>query len=272
MAKTGFSEELTALGAVLGALEPLDEAKRLFVMRTVVDRLGLKETFTRGTPELGADQRRGARTHTEGVGQVEATTPKDFMRSKQPKTDVQRIACLADYLVRARETSQFKTLDLTKLNTEAAGAKFSNVAVAVSNATGAGLLTAAGGGKKQITALGEDVVKALPDQENVKLVLQNAKKPRKKRAKSSESSNTQRRQPSPHWALRFRLTVLLTGWVNSRPPVLLTPSACIFRAHFGLSMTFVINGTQHISPTGLTQICKMPHWWLTYSTGYSQSL
>ncbi|MGI8743941.1 MAG: hypothetical protein ACR2NN_15465 [Bryobacteraceae bacterium] len=186
MAKTGFSEELTALGAVLGALEPLDEAKRLFVLRTVVDRLALKETFTSSTLELGADQKKTSRTHAEGVGQGEAT-PKDFMRSKQPKTDVQRIACLADYLARARETSQFKTLDLTKLNTEAAGARFSNAAVAVSNATSAGLLTAAGGEKKQITALGEDVVKALPDQQKVKLVIQITKKPRKKRAKNSAS-------------------------------------------------------------------------------------
>jgi hypothetical protein len=186
MSKTGFSEELTALGSVLGALEPLDEAKRLFVLRTAIDRLAVRDTFTSGALELGAHSKKLTRTHAEGVGQGEET-PKEFMRSKQPKTDVQRIVCLADYLARVRETPQFKTLDVTKLNTEAAGAKFSNAAVAVGNATSAGLLAAAGGRKKQITALGEDVVKALPDQEEVKLALQNAKKPKKKRAKNTAS-------------------------------------------------------------------------------------
>jgi len=189
MARAGFDEELTALGAVLDALEPLEETKRLFVLRTAVDRLAIKEAFAPGTFESGSDRGEAAQTRTartEGVGRVEAT-PKNFMKSKQPKTDVQRVACLADYLAQARETPQFKTLDLTKLNTEAAGAKFSNAAVAVNNATSAGLLAAAGGGKKQITALGEDVVKALPDQDKVKLALQNAKKPRKKRAKSTAS-------------------------------------------------------------------------------------
>ena len=105
MARAGFDEELTALGAVLGALEPLEESKRLFVLRTAVDRLAINEAFTPGTFELSEERRGGARTPTEGVGRVGAT-PKDFMRSKQPKTDVQRVACLADYLAQARGTPQ----------------------------------------------------------------------------------------------------------------------------------------------------------------------
>ena len=109
-------------------------------------------------------------------------TPKEFMRLKQPVTDVQRVACLAYYLARARGTAQFKTLDLTKLNTEGAGFRFSNAAVAVSNATLAGFLAAAGGGKKQITALGEDIVDALPDQEKVKITVATIKKPRRRKS------------------------------------------------------------------------------------------
>jgi hypothetical protein len=105
---------------------------------------------------------------------------------KMPKTDVQRIACLAYYLTHGREQPHFKTEDLTKLNTEAGGTPLSNPSMAVSNATKQNkFLGAVGEGKKQITALGEDVVTALPDEEAVKAVLANHRKPRRKKTKKS---------------------------------------------------------------------------------------
>jgi len=56
--------------------------------------------------------------------------------------------------------------------------------MAVANATKQNkFLGAVGQAKKQITALGEDVVAALPNEEAVKAVLANHRKPRKKRAK-----------------------------------------------------------------------------------------
>jgi len=56
--------------------------------------------------------------------------------------------------------------------------------MAVANATKQNkFLVAVGQAKKQITALGEDVVAALPNEEAVKAVLANHRKPRKKRAK-----------------------------------------------------------------------------------------
>ena len=110
-------------------------------------------------------------------------TPKEFIRSKQPITDVQRIACLAYYLTHNRGTGAFKTAELTKLNTEAAGNPFSNAAVAVMNATATSrYLTPAGGGRKQITSLGEEVVVALPNQEEVKAVTAAQKVRRRRKA------------------------------------------------------------------------------------------
>lgn len=182
MAKTVFSSELTALGIVLGALEPLEEEARLFVLRTTIDRLGVGALPAAGGLRLGGAGTEGTAGGGTGPADLARSTPKEFIRLKQPITDVQRIACLAFYLSRARGIAQFKTLDLTKLNTEAAGVKFSNAAVAVNNATLTGLLAAAGGGKKQITALGEDVVEALPDQERVKLAVATMKKPRRRKA------------------------------------------------------------------------------------------
>ena len=181
-----FADELSALGTVLETLEPLDEPKRLFILKTAIERLGIDGTVLSAQGGLrsgtGASAAAGlpvASTEVAGM------RPKDFMRSKQPATDVQRIACLAYYLTRARSTPQFKTMDLTKLNTEAAGARFSNAAVAVMNATAtSGFLAPAGGGRKQVTALGEDVVEALPNQEQVKAVVVTGRKARRRRGGS----------------------------------------------------------------------------------------
>ena len=182
MRKTEFADELAALGVVLGALDPLDDEARLFVLRTTMDRLSVYTLPATRTVALGNPGRDDNGEALSAPADLARSTPKEFIRLKQPITDVQRIACLAFYLARARRVAQFKTLDLTKLNTEAAGVKFSNAAVAVNNATLTGFLAAAGGGKKQITALGEDIVDALPDQERVKVAVATVKKPRRRKA------------------------------------------------------------------------------------------
>jgi len=92
-------------------------------------------------------------------------TPKEFLAQKQPQTDVERIACLAFYLTHFRDTPAFKTLDLAKLNTEAAHPKFSNAAYAANNATNSGYLAPASGGHRQISAAGEQFVHILPDRD-----------------------------------------------------------------------------------------------------------
>ena len=112
-------------------------------------------------------------------------TPKQFLRQKSPQSDVQRVACLAYYLAYHRETGQFKTKELSALNIEAAGTKIGNLSQAVNNATKQShYLAPAGGGNKQITSFGEDVVDALPDQQQVELVEQNRPKKRKRRKKA----------------------------------------------------------------------------------------
>ncbi|MGC9261448.1 MAG: hypothetical protein ACP5I8_15390, partial [Phycisphaerae bacterium] len=99
-------------------------------------------------------------------------SPKQFLEDKQPHSDADRVACLAYYLAHYRGIPHFKTVDISKLNTEAAQFKFSNAAVAVNNAALHGLLTSAGKGNKQISAVGERFVEALPDRESAKKVLQ----------------------------------------------------------------------------------------------------
>ncbi len=113
----------------------------------------------------------------------QAGTPKQFMAQKRPSSEIERITCLAYFLSHHRNTPAFKTRDLTKLNTEAAQPSFSNAAVFARNAVQAEYLSKAGGGSKQITALGEALVDALPDREKVKVAIESNKSSRKRRAK-----------------------------------------------------------------------------------------
>jgi hypothetical protein len=106
--------------------------------------------------------------------------------NKQPRTDVERIACLAFYLTYYRDLPHFKTLDLAKLNTEAAQPKFSNTAYAATNALKMGYLAPATKGQRQISAAGEQFVSALPDREAAKLAMLNARPKRSPRRNSKK--------------------------------------------------------------------------------------
>ena len=112
--------------------------------------------------------------------------PKEFLFQKQPRTDIERIACLAYYLTHFRDTRHFKTIDLSKLNTEAAQIKFSNTAFAVVNATNAGLLVSAGKGFKQLSAVGERYVDALPDRDAAKEIFSSMVRRRRAKAKQEQ--------------------------------------------------------------------------------------
>jgi hypothetical protein len=157
----GVAEDLEALGRVLTALESLDDTKRRWVIGAAMANLGLLpvDLSPLTLASVGPAQGNAAQP---------LVSPKDFLRQKNPRTDVQRIACLAYFLTYHRAQPHFKTRDLTAINVEAAGPRLSNPSFAVSNATKQShYLAAAGGGSKQITALGEEVVNALPDQSAV---------------------------------------------------------------------------------------------------------
>jgi hypothetical protein len=97
-------------------------------------------------------------------------SPKEFILDKEPRTDVERVACLAYYLTHYLNKPHFKTLDISKLNTDAAQPKFSNATVAVDNATKMKFLVPAVKSHKQLGAFGEQYVRALPDREAAKAV------------------------------------------------------------------------------------------------------
>lgn len=184
-----ITDEFKAIQTALEVLEPLNEAQRNFAVTMILTRLGITAASlsvnTGGGGGGGSGDGGGGGGGGGGSqGDIKKLTPKDFLRSKRTTTDLERFICLAFYLANVRDVQHFKTRDITALNTEAAGAKFSNAATTANNAVNqSGFLSHAGGGKKPLTTLGEDVVKALPDREAVGQAIAAAPKKRKPKGK-----------------------------------------------------------------------------------------
>ena len=125
---------------------------------------------------------RVANNLTDGI------SAKQFMTVKRPKSDMERITCLAYYLNHHKGVGTFKTTDLTHLNVEAAQPKLSNPSATARNAVDQQYLAPAGGGKKQITPRGEALVDALPDRGAVKEAMDLIPLRTKKRKAAASSS------------------------------------------------------------------------------------
>src|SRR5947208_9967107 len=164
--------ELSALQAVIAALQafPSEARRRIFEAAATflrIDRIRLG-------PSSAERQSSGAAPSSPphpAFSDDTSMSPREFLLEKQPRTDVERIACLAFYLTHYRDTPHFKTLDLSKLNTEAAQPKFGNAAYAVENATKQHYLVGATKGNKQLSATGEQFVQALPDRSKAREVM-----------------------------------------------------------------------------------------------------
>ncbi|MBI2901613.1 MAG: hypothetical protein HYY17_15625 [Planctomycetes bacterium] len=121
-----------------------------------------------------------------GEGDTGVQTPKQFMTVKNPMTGMERVTCLAYYITHYRRRLKFKTRDLTDLNREAAQPVLSNASFAARNAANRGYLAPAGGGFKLISTIGEALVRALPDRDNIQKVLKTIAPRRRKRRKAAQ--------------------------------------------------------------------------------------
>jgi restriction endonuclease Mrr len=185
--KVANGDEIKVLGEVLALLNELDAAARERLLHTASAYFGISRRIDRAAAyTLGSDLGSPATTFSED----RSISAKDFVMQKQPKTDVERVACLAFYLTHYRDARFFKTLDISKLNTDAAQVKFTNAAYAVANAEKAGLLAPAQRGQKQLSAVGEQFVLALPDHEAAKAALANLRKRRRTRKNDQSLEKT----------------------------------------------------------------------------------
>lgn len=185
---TDSAAEFSALQTVISALQPLSPEAR----SRIVDAT---RTFLKLSPSVESSA--PARASHSLVPDVRPSfsddttmSPKDFLLEKQPRTDVERIACLAYYLTHFRNTPHFKTLDLSKLNTESAQPKFANAANSTSNAVKMHYLVPSTKGQKQLSAAGERFVLALPDRDTAKSAMTSIKPRRRvKRLKSVQGTD-----------------------------------------------------------------------------------
>jgi len=110
MKPASLDQELESLKTILHATEPLDETQRRFVMKTVAERMGISGVIPAAASAIQERQNGGTSANTNAAtvtsggvsGSITGQTPKQFLKSKQPKTDVLKVACLAYYLTHAR--------------------------------------------------------------------------------------------------------------------------------------------------------------------------
>ena len=189
------NSEFTALQTVITALQRVDPAARARIFDAAAMFLDLHRGEG-GAHRPAAERVEGTRSAVQTASasypdfsEDTSLNPKDFLFQKQPRTDVERIAALAYYLTHYLDTPHFKTLDLTKLNTEAAQPKFSNAANSANNAVKQGYLVPTTKGQRQISAAGERFVAALPDREAARAAMA-AGAPRKRARRPAAKSKT----------------------------------------------------------------------------------
>ena len=166
-----------------------DADSRARIYRTVGTFFGFDGQSLRST--LDADRRAtsGETSREPHFSTREEISPKDFLLQKQPRSEVDRVTCIAYYLMHYRGMHHFKTTDVNKLNTEAAQIKLSNASSTVNNAMRRGLLVTATRGTKQLSAQGEKYVEALPDQAAAKNMLSTVRSPRSRKKSGRKSTN-----------------------------------------------------------------------------------
>jgi len=168
---------IDALTVVLNALRPLDQETRRRVLAAASalvpddvppDVLVSAANGNAPIPRVGPPPAPSALTFSGD----RTPSARDFLLEKKPRTDVDRVVCLAYYMAHYRNAPEFETVDLSLANTEAAQRKFSNAAHAVNTAVKHGLLALTSDGRKCLSVVGERYVQQLPDYESARAALQ----------------------------------------------------------------------------------------------------
>jgi hypothetical protein len=180
----------STIAQVIDLIEKANEDEREKILRTISTYFGtpagpLPNWQTRTTSPTVATEQGPQTPYSTSID----ISPKQFLLEKRPNTDIERVACLAYYLTHSRGQAQFKTEDIGRLNIEAAQVRFSNPAQAVKNALRKGFLAEVSRGEKQLSAIGEQYVNALPDREAAGAVF-DSMAPRRRRSNGDKAKRT----------------------------------------------------------------------------------
>jgi len=159
-----FDDEVEAIKAVLGSLEPLDAQARRSVVEYVLKRLGISIGPATAAPLPAAAPASPAATlaaatppAAEGPVHIES-----FKTQKQPRSANEMAALVAYYLQNLAPTAERKaTVTTQDLETYFKIAKFplpKEIRVTLQNARNAGYLDAAGSGEYKLNAVGHNLV------------------------------------------------------------------------------------------------------------------
>jgi hypothetical protein len=184
---TTSADEAATLQDMISALSEHDEGTRVRLLRTVETFFGVSGSAAVQYPDRPdhVSVRQSPDTASRDFSDHPDISPKDFLFEKRPQTDVERVVCLAYYLAHYRDKRHFQTLEVSKLNTEAAQPKFSNPAQAVANSIKCGYLAQASKGLRQLSTAGERFVQALPDREAAKATMKRLRLRRNTKVKAT---------------------------------------------------------------------------------------
>jgi hypothetical protein len=189
-AKEDPTSELRVMETCAKALSGLDEASRKRALGWLSQHFAVETPPDPGGGGSGVGRLLVDPTH-DGSS-VRTMSAKEFVVSKRPQTEVERMTVLAYYRLHNRGESTFTTADLTALNTEAAQPKLSNPSQIASNATKSShYFAAAGSGTRQLTTLGERVVEAMPDREAMQAAIRELGRPRRRPTKKASQKSAE---------------------------------------------------------------------------------
>lgn len=185
MASKSNNDHLDAFNEIVSCLSKFDEETQRHILNSVYNwfRFSDSPQAIKSAAAIDEIEDTTEPTSFQGFSGGADQSPKEFLMEKAPETNVERVACLAYYLTHYRGTPNFKTFDISKLNTEAAQPKFANPTVAVNDAARAQLIVPSTKGAKQLSAMGEQFVLALPNRFEAKEVLKMMKSKRRSKAK-----------------------------------------------------------------------------------------
>jgi hypothetical protein len=185
--------DVSVLSEIVQALNRLDVDSRQRMLESLMTLYGLAPSAVDSLHGDAGSPRESKGTKTrDSFSEDRSMSAKEFVWYKQPRTAIERVVCLAYYLTHYRGMKQFKTSDITSLNMEAAQVRFSNPTMMVGEATRHGYLVPAGGQNKQLSVIGEQFVRLLPDRNAAVGAIKNLKprRPRRKETLRAEEQQT----------------------------------------------------------------------------------
>src|SRR5688500_4462724 len=113
MSSTARDPKVDALNGVIVALKPLEKEEQRNVLKTAAEWLAVEAPAFVPAPPSGMpppSQANGG-SQMANTGDLQNLSPKEFLRVKGPKTDVQRVACLG-YILQSQGKSPFNSREL----------------------------------------------------------------------------------------------------------------------------------------------------------------